>query len=65
MFENDICKCGNADLCPRKDDCRRAQKVIGIYTASNFYKNEEKCEYFWSIAGGRKNEKELGDLSRK
>lgn len=47
MFEYDICVCGNADLCPRKNECKRAVKPVGIYTASLFYEEGKECEYFW------------------
>lgn len=47
MFEYDICVCGNADLCPHKNECKRAVKPVGIYTASLFYEEGKECEYFW------------------
>lgn len=46
MFENDICFCGNAKDCPSRDFCRRAKSTPGINTYSNFYKENEECEYF-------------------
>ena len=48
FFEDDICKCGNAEDCPSKDKCLRARKGHpgGIYTVSLFYNGKEKCEYF-------------------
>ena len=46
MFENDICFCGNAKDCPSRDFCKRADSKPGINTYSNFYKENEECEYF-------------------
>lgn len=53
MFEDDICRCGNADKCPNKDICLRGRKVTksGIYTVSLFYDEKNKeCEYFIPVA---------------
>lgn len=49
MFEDDICRCGNPDLCPRKNECKRAEKPgPGVYTMSYFYQYDGKeCKYFW------------------
>jgi len=48
MFEYDICMCGNADKCPLSETCKRAAALPpGIYTYSLFYKEGEKCEYYW------------------
>ena len=55
MFEYDICVCGNADLCPRKNECKRAVKPIGIYTAALFYEEGKECEYFWKKREELKN----------
>ena len=53
MFEYDICLCGNADQCPHKDNCKRAEEHgPGIYTVSLFYQEDKECEYFWE----KKNE---------
>jgi len=50
MFEYDICRCWNAELCPLKNQCERAKPAPpGIYTVSSFYKEGEECEYFWKI----------------
>lgn len=47
MFEDDICRCWNSDLCPRKDQCERAKRGgPGIYTVSSFYEEDKECEYF-------------------
>lgn len=46
MFDDDICLCANAALCPHKNKCRRAEHKVGIHTYSEFYKKNEKCEYF-------------------
>lgn len=46
FFDDDICLCGNADLCPKQKECRRGDRRVGIHTYSNFYKENEKCEYF-------------------
>lgn len=47
LFENDICRCGNADKCPNKDICLRGKKPKpGIYTVANFYDEKNKeCKY--------------------
>lgn len=48
MFEYDICRCGNPDQCPLKNQCERAKPVpAGIYTVSLFYEEGKDCEYFW------------------
>lgn len=47
FFDDDICLCGNADNCPNKDRCRRAEKKIGIHTYSLFYEEGKECEYFF------------------
>lgn len=54
MFEDDICLCGDANKCPLKDTCKRAErrKTPGIYTVPNFfqfYKEGYGCEYYWGI----------------
>ena len=47
-YDDDICFCGNADLCPHKDQCKRAERRgPGIYTMSLFYEEGKECEYFW------------------
>ena len=55
LFEYDYCFCGNADNCPKKDTCRRALKVRGIHSYSEFYVKDEDCKYYWEI-----EEKEAG-----
>ena len=46
MFEFDICLCSNFEDCPRKDECLRAQKLVGIHSYSLLYEGGEGCEYF-------------------
>jgi hypothetical protein len=46
MFFNDYCLCYNSDKCSHKDECLRAKHLVGIHTYSDFYKDEEECEYF-------------------
>ena len=46
FFDDDICLCGNADLCPRQKECKRGDRKVGIHTYSNFYKENKKCKYF-------------------
>lgn len=48
MFEYDICRCGNSDLCPHKESCERARTDIpaGIYTYSLFYEDNKECENY-------------------
>ena len=61
MFEYDICRCGNADSCPHKNDCKRAEKHgSGIYTVSLFYKDGQECEYFWKKVN-KDEELSMGD----
>ena len=56
LFIDDICRCGNSDSCPHKSECKRAERQgPGIYTVSLFYKEGQKCEYFWKKVD--KNEK--------
>ena len=56
MFEDDICRCGNADLCPHKSECKRAEEHgPGVYTVSDFYKEGQECKDFWRKVD--KNEK--------
>ena len=55
MFEYDICRCGNSEECPRKNECERAKRVIGICTMSLFYTGEDECEYFIPIEEGDKD----------
>ena len=53
LFEEDICKCGNADECPNKDICLRGKKTTkpGIYTVALFYDEKNKeCKYFIPVA---------------
>ena len=58
MFEYDICRCGNAGLCPHIEECERARQLPpGIYTISDFYKENEECEYFMKRRDD--NEKEI------
>lgn len=48
MFEYDITFCGNKEKCPNAGTCWRAADLPpGIYTYSLFYKEGEKCEYYW------------------
>jgi len=48
FFEDDICKCGNSEGCPRKESCLRAKpgRPGSVYTVSSFYNEKEKCDYF-------------------
>ena len=56
MFEYDITFCGNKEKCPNAGTCWRAAALPpGIYTYSLFYKEGEKCEYYWET----KNEENL------
>lgn len=56
MFEDDICKCGNPDKCPKKGECLRATPHgPGIYTMSMFYTENKECEYFLKRKGADKN----------
>ena len=53
MFEEDICRCGNADKCPNRDICLRGKKDVkpGIYTVALFYDEKNKeCSYFIPVA---------------
>ena len=47
-FGDDICKCGNAEDCPNKEKCFRAEpgRPGSFYSASLFYNGKEKCDYF-------------------
>ena len=47
MFEYDYCFCGNTDQCPHKDECKRAEKVVGIHSYSFFYEEGKECKNFW------------------
>lgn len=47
MFEYDYCFCGNSNDCPHEHECKRAVKIVGIHTYSDFYKEGKECEYFW------------------
>ena len=51
MFEYDLCRCGNANKCPSKDECERARVDLpaGIYTYSDFYNENRECEYYIPI----------------
>ena len=57
MFEDYLCRCGNADECPHKEECERAKRVAGICTMSLFYTGEDKCEYFIPIKESDKDVK--------
>ena len=46
FFDDDICLCGNADSCPHKNECKRAERKVGIHTYSLFYNEKEECKYF-------------------
>ena len=51
MFEYDLCRCGNSDLCTHKENCERARTDMpaGIYTYSNFYNENKECENYIPI----------------
>lgn len=55
MFEVCLCRCGNADECPHKEECERAKRVVGICTMSLFYTGDDECEYFIPIEEGDKD----------
>lgn len=46
MFFKDYCLCYNFDKCPRKDECLRAEHLVGIHTYSNLYEEGKECEHF-------------------
>lgn len=56
VIYDDICFCGNAQNCPKQKECRRGQSLIGIHTYSNFYIENEECEYFLKKKGVGKYE---------
>lgn len=55
LFEYDYCFCGNPDNCPKKDTCRRALRVSGIHSYSEFYVEGKECEYYWEVEKENKN----------
>ena len=46
-MNHDITFCANGENCPHKKECVRATPPFVDYLAfSNFYKKDEKCEFF-------------------
>lgn len=56
MFDYDYCFCGNADKCSKKDTCKRALRISGIHSYSNFYFKNEEYKYYYPI---KKEEQEV------
>lgn len=46
FFEDDICFCGNAKDCPKREKCRRGNSKPGIHSYSDFYDKNKEYEYF-------------------
>ena len=46
----DITFCGNANSCPLKETCCRAQNPgMGVHSYSLFYNGYDKCKYYLPI----------------
>jgi len=61
LFDEDYCLCGNPGECPLKDQCKRAERKVGIHSYANFYAKNESCEHFYMKEGDKHEKLPVGD----